>query len=199
MGFLGYSLVKIKLLLTDPEFIFDRVRHESYLEPLLYYTLLFVIFSVLTLPATLVSDVLLSSTLRGMDRLFFFVLIPFGILMGLLVAIAIIVGFAGLVHLFARFLKKDAEFVQTFKAVIYGSTPSLTIGILIAYLALVPILGILFIIPFVYNIVLMVIGLKSLQRMKTSRAAFAVIVPVLILSVLFLLSALLIVLKSGLF
>ncbi|MBW3018471.1 YIP1 family protein [Candidatus Woesearchaeota archaeon] len=185
-------------MLTDPEFVFKRVKHEGYLEPLLYYTFLFVIFSILTLPATLINGALLGSALQGMDRLFFFVLIPFGILIGLLVAIAIMFGFAGLVHLFVRLFNKNSDFMQTFKAVAYGSTPSLTIGIIIAYLALVPILGSLFIIPFVYNIVLVVIGLKSLQSIKTSRAAFAVIIPVLILSILFRLTVLIFVLRAGL-
>jgi hypothetical protein len=185
--------------MTDPEFIFKRVRNEGYMEPLFYFLLLFLIFSVLTLPATLINDFLLGTALQGMERLFFLVLIPFGILTGLLVAIAIVFGFAGIVHAFVTLYDGKAEFLNTFKAVIYGFTPSFTIGIVIVYLAFIPVLGILFLIPFIYNMVLMIIGLRSLNETTTGKAALSVIIPVLILAALFLLSVIVIIIRTGLF
>lgn len=77
---------------------------------------------------------------------------------------------AGLVHLVALALGSKARYKDTYRAIVYGDTPSLLAGWL-------PIIGLF---TYAYSIYLHVIGIRSFHRFPTWRAALAVLIPVAI-------------------
>jgi hypothetical protein len=87
--------------------------------------------------------------------------------------VAGIIGFfigSAWLHLWALAFGARKGYVQTFKSAAYGATPALALG-------WIPIIGAIFAL---WGLALIVLGLRELHEISTSRAALAVIVAVII-------------------
>lgn len=86
--------------------------------------------------------------------------------------------YAGIVHLILMALGTDSDYVSTFRAIIYGATPTTTLN-------LVPLLSI---IMSVWSLILMVVGVSVNHNISTAKASAAVLIPgVIALGILFVL------------
>ena len=167
IGFFG----KISGSLTNPEGFFSSVKTETGIfKSLIYFAVLsligvFVKFLGIALNIQLLlqtkgmltyADVL--SSYAGS-----FVLLFIGI---------------GIFHIFVRLFGGQGGFAETFKANVYGNTPSFLFG----WIPYVGVLGIL------YGIYLFIKGLSVLHGMTMGKAFLAFLIPVLILVVLFVIA-----------
>ncbi len=104
------------------------------------------------------------------------VLVFFLVLVGGLILAPV---FAAWLHLWVWIVGGRKGFSQTLKAVMYGSTPGLLLG-------WIPIIGILF---YLWAMVLAIFGIHELHEIDGGRAAFAVIIAVIIPLVIIVLIA----------
>ena len=82
--------------------------------------------------------------------------------------------FAVYMHIWVYLAGGREGITETWKAVIYASTPSLLLG-------WIPVVGL---VVFLWSLVLTVIGIRELQNMTTARAVLAVIIGYLVLAFL---------------
>jgi hypothetical protein len=80
---------------------------------------------------------------------------------------------AAIYHVVSMIFQSKEPFLETYKATVYGQTP----GILFSVFANIPYLSCLSMIFSIWSIVLMVIGLKTLQRLSTGRAVATILIP----------------------
>lgn len=167
---------KVKLIFLNPHAFWKQVKEES-IEPAMktyvYALAISVIFSSLPL------------LFREFQTTFRLVVTNF---FSAIISIFVI---AGIVHLLVIAFKGRSGFRQTFKVLAYAAVPAsllsmfltfilnLTGNDVVAFALLLPHLLI-----FIYVFILEVLGLKALQRLSTTRAFLALIIPVLVLILL---------------
>lgn len=152
---------RIQALLTSPMTVWSSIRSEKGIgNATVYVTIVAVLGSIIRYILAMFSVAsLMPGGMPGSS------LAPFGIVGS--VVFAIVGAFVGsaVVHLMVYFLGGKGGYNETFKAVAYGSTPSLLLSGL-------PLVGFL---VSIWAIVLQVLGLEHLQHMSRGRAIAAVI------------------------
>ena len=165
----------IRGLLTRPLATFRAVRDEEMRSVFRYFLFILVADAILTAIISLSGAGTFGLLWRVM-RIRHPVLIVFAVLVGGLVVIPL---FSAWLHIWVRLVGGTSGFPRTVRAVMYGATPGLLFG-------WIPYIGILF---YFWTLVLIIFGLYELQGIEAERAAFAVIVAVIIPLVLLILAA----------
>ena len=130
-------------------------------------------FSTLVLLAG-INAMNLPDTIPGLRGLF-----PAILLVGLIVGGIVGVFVAGLwLHIFVWLLGGRKGYFQTVKTLAYGTTP----GLLIGWIPLISIIGL------IWDLILVVIGIRELLEMSTERAITAVILAAFVILVIIIVS-----------
>ena len=162
---------KMKGVLFHPTETFaETIRNDTLKDTLIYLLILVAIFTVLLGVILLVGVSAYAGLLTGIAAggLSVIALIPMLFFTGLLGAVI----FAVYMHIWVYLVGGREGITETWKAVIYASTPSLLFG-------WIPVVGF---VVWLWSLVLMVIGIRELQNMTLARAALAVIVGYLFLA-----------------
>ena len=164
----------VQKILTHPLDEFRRLRNEDTQSLARYFLILLSINAILSALVSLAGLGALNLIRRTMHiphPLFIFFLVLLG---GLIITPL----FAAWLHLWIIAIGGKAGFSQTIKAVMYGNTPGLLFG-------WIPVIGIFF---YFWSLVLVIFGVYELHQIEGDRAAFAVIlaviVPVVILAII---------------
>ncbi len=167
----------MKGFLLSPVETFRRVRDTDLGDSLKYYLILLVINAVLT---SIVMLAMVNTTWLAISGLFSQAGLPLpavagaGVILVALVLIVLQIVFvfigAAWLHLFVWLLGGRKGYLQTLKAVTFGSTPSMLFG-------WIPVIGLL---AGIWCLVLEVLGVRELQEMTTARAILAVFLAILV-------------------
>lgn len=150
---------KIKNVILSPNKFFESIKTESELKYSLVYLLVIdIIYILLTYAVTMVG------LGNGFGGLFSFTLTT-AIVFYATGIIATFV-FGGIIHLSAKLFKGKGNYLSTFKALVYGSTPAVLFG-------WIPFVGI---IPSIYSLYLEIKGLSRLHQFSFVRGLLALIV-----------------------
>ena len=165
----------IKGFFLLPVETFRTVKDTDYRDTLVYFLILVLIYTVLSVPIMLVSLSLMWPVFNGMfGRLGIGTLTGFGI-----VSIAVVMIIAALVflfigaawlHLWVYLLGGRKGYRETLKALAFGDTPALLLG-------WIPLVGFL---AGIWSLVLSILGIRELHGISTARALGAVIIAVAI-------------------
>jgi len=166
---------KCKDLLTNPLETFRKSREDEMTPVIRYFLALLVVDAVLTAILSLAGFGIWGMAGR-VTHIHHPILIFLLVLIGGLILAPV---FAGWLHLWVWIVGGRKGFSQTLKAVMYGATPGLLLG-------WIPIIGILF---HLWAMVLAIFGIHELHEIDGGRAAFAVIVAVIIPLVIIVLIA----------
>ncbi|MBU0530040.1 MAG: Yip1 family protein [Candidatus Aenigmatarchaeota archaeon] len=176
MGFFD----KLKMVIIDPERLFNSVREEPLSKSFVY-------FAIITLVPMVVAAAILSFVFS-----LFSAILPadvgssFGLfgLLGPVIAIpfyllALVFSFVigAVIFVFARIFGSKGSYTDTYKAIAYGSTPA----------------NLLFFIPIVspiWSLYLEIKGLSVLHRISMGRAAVIIIAPVIVVTAILIAAAL---------
>ena len=173
----------IKGFVLSPAETFRKVRDTDYSDTLVYFLILVLINTVLSVPVMLIT---LSSMWTVFGSIFpgsgFGTLTGFGIIMVafMMIIAAVVFLFVGAawLHLWVYPVGGRNGYRETLKAIAFGGTPALLLG-------WIPLFGIL---AWIWSFVLSILGVRELHGISTGRALgaviLAVIVPLLILVVL---------------
>jgi hypothetical protein len=166
---------KVKDLLVNPLEAFRKSREDATRSVIRYFLVLLLVDAVMTAIISLTGLGTWGMVWRVMHihhpiLVFFLVLVS-----GLILAPI----FAAWLHLWVRVVGGRKGFSQTLKAVMYGATPGLLLG-------WIPFIGIIF---HLWAMVLAIFGVHELHGIEGDRAAFAVIVAVIIPLVILVLFA----------
>jgi hypothetical protein len=176
----------VKGFLLSPVETFQKVRKADLGDALKYYMILVVIHAVLNVIISLVAVsaiwVAFSSIFENLG-----IVVPaivgFGIIIAaiLMIFIYLLVLFIGAawLYIFVFLLGGRKGYVETLKAIGYGSTPFFLLG-------WIPLIGF---IGAIWSFVLAIFGVRELQAMSTGRAAAAVILAVVVLLIIIILIA----------
>ena len=173
----------IKGFVLSPVETFQKVRDTDYGNSLVYFLVLVLINTVLSVPIMLVTLSSMWTVFNGMfQRLGFGTLTGFGIVMFAVMMIigALVLLFIGAAWLHLRVYLFGGRkcYRETLKALAFGETPALLQG----WISLVGMLG------GIWSLVLFIQGVRELHGISTNRALGAVIlavmIPVLIVVVL---------------
>jgi hypothetical protein len=173
----------IKGFVLSPAETFRKVRDTDYSDTLVYFLVLVLIHTVLSVPVMLITLSSMWTVFGGIfPRFSLGTLTGFGIIMmAVMMIIAALVFLfigAGWLHLWVYPVGGRHGYRETFKAIAFGGTPALLLG-------WIPLFGIL---AWIWSFVLSILGVRELHGISTGRALgaviLAVIVPILILVVL---------------
>ncbi|MCK9592716.1 MAG: YIP1 family protein [Methanoregula sp.] len=173
----------IKGFVLSPSETFRKVKDTDYGGTLLYFLILVLVYTVLSIPVMLVT---LPPTwftgmfgMIGIGTLAGFGIILIAVLMIIAALVFLFIGAAWL-HIWVFLFGGRKGYRETLKALAFGETPALLLG-------WIPLVGILAVI---WSLVLAVLGVRELHGISTARAMGAVIIAVIIpLFVLVLLAA----------
>jgi len=173
----------IKGFVLSPVETFQKVRDTDYGNSLVYFLVLVLINTVLSVPIMLVTLSSMWTVFNGMfQRLGFGTLTGFGIVMFAVMMIigALVLLFIGAAWLHLRVYLFGGRkcYRETLKALAFGETPALLLG-------RIPLVGML---GGIWSLVLFIPGVRELQGISTNRAlgavTLAVMTPLLIVVVL---------------
>jgi hypothetical protein len=182
-------LEKVKGLLLEPSKTFDSLKDETLGEAIKYYAIIAAVYSALFALVFAFAGSLFGSmmgyrnlgTMMGAGvgigaAVFFFVMF-----MILAIAGAFIGG--AILHIFVYIVGGRKGIVQTIKAGMYGSTPSLLLG-------WIPFVSI---IVAIWSLIVEIIGVRQLHELTTGRAILAVLIPIILVIILVVILAALLV------
>jgi len=169
---------KVGLALSDPNELFKKTRHEGVFPALKYeVSLLVLVWGIVYILAALVVSAialgLLQFRIEWLDNITgLMVLISLVILFLLAVVILIfsivfLFALSGLYHLIVLLLGGKGEYAETFKALVYGTTPS-------TLLFPIPLINNL---AGIWSLVLMVLALSSYHSVSVLRALAVILIP----------------------
>ena len=162
---------KMKGVLFHPtEAFMGDIVNDTLTDTLVYLLILVVVFTAFAGVLLLVGVSAYAGLATGIAAGGFSViaLIPMLFFAGLLGAVI----FAVYTHIWVWLLGGREGITETWKAVIYASTPSLLFG-------WIPVVGF---VMWVWSLVLTIIGIRELQQMTTTRAVLAVLIGYLVLA-----------------
>lgn len=165
----------IKGFFLLPVETFRTVKDTDYRDTLVYFLILVLIYTVLSVPIMLVSLSLMWPVFNGMfGRLGIGTLTGFGIVSIAVVMIIVALVFlfigAAWLHLWVYLLGGRKGYRETLKALAFGDTPALLLG-------WIPLVGFL---AGIWSLVLSILGIRELHGISTARALGAVIIAVAI-------------------
>jgi hypothetical protein len=167
---------KVKGFLLEPSKTFDALKEEPLEEAVKYYAVIAVVYSAF-LALLLAFAGNLVGTMMGFRNLGMMMGVSTGIGSAIIFFVmfminAIVGAFIGgtVLHIFVYIVGGRRGIVQTIKAGMYGSTPSLLFG-------WIPIINF---IAIIWSLVADIIGIRQLHEITTGRAILAVILPIII-------------------
>ena len=168
---------RIARVLKTPKKYFSTVKKEGIKEPLIFYLIFISIVSLLS-AASQIKSFQISAAFYP---LIYIIIVHLGIA-------GTFIG-SGIIHLFIMLFNGKGTYMDTFKARVYGSVPSLLWAIPMAAIILVIsseimiiLVSILGIIPGVYSLYLEVIGLSVLHKISRWKSLWAILLPLVIIS-----------------
>jgi hypothetical protein len=173
----------MKGFVLSPVETFQKVKDTDFSDTLVYFLVLVLINTVLSVPILLVTLSSMWTVFNGIfHRLGFGTMTGFGIVfmavMMIIGALVILFIGAAWLHLWVYPAGGRKGYRETLKALAFGGTPALLLG-------WIPLVGIL---AGIWSVVLSILGVRELQGISTGRALGAVIlavmIPLLILVVL---------------
>ncbi len=182
-------LEKVKGLLLDPSKTFDSLKDEPLEEAIKYYAIIAAIYSALFALMFAFAGSLFGSmmgfrnlgTMMGAGAGIGAAVIFFVMFMIFLIASAFIGG--AILHIFVYIAGGRKGIVQTIKAGMYGSTPSLLLG----WIPLVSIIAA------IWSLIVEIIGIRQLHELTTGRAILAILIPIILAIILAMVLAALLV------
>jgi hypothetical protein len=161
-------------MVKHPIGTFEAVRKESLGRALRYFLILLLLASfLLVIGGIIIRPIFLAPYLgdyQYMGWLGILLIVPFVLVQGF-----IGLGLTGVVlHPFIRLFGGNGGLAQTFKALVYGSTP------LILSLWFPPLIGL----TVIWAFILMIIGLRKTQEISTMAAAVSILLPMAVLTAL---------------
>jgi hypothetical protein len=165
----------MKGFVLSPVETFQKVKDTDYGDTLVYFLILVLINTVLSVPIMLITLSSIWTVFNGMfQRLGFGTLTGFGIVMFAVMMIigALVFLFIGAawLHLWVYLFGGRKGYRETLKALAFGDTPALLLG-------WIPLVGML---AGIWSLVLFILGVRELQGISTNRALGAVILAVMI-------------------
>ena len=162
---------KIKSALTSPSQLFNAVKGEKgFKTPLTYYAVLALVSSILSaLVSAYISNPVLPKVVYSSS------LIVLSIVVSWIASFIVAFIFVAIVHVFVYLLGGKGGYLQTYKAYVYGMTPSLMLGWLPFVNIIVALYSGLYLFPK---------GMSILQNMGFGRALAAVLLPIIIISLI---------------
>lgn len=177
----------IKGFLTSPVQAFQKVRDTDIVESLKYFIVILVINVILTVILDMVvANAMASAVEQTMAQMGILTPAVVGIGAILVAIMMIILSFFGLliagawVHLFVYIVGGRKGYLQTVKALIFGSTPYMMIG-------WIPFIGP--VIGGIWSLILEILGIRELHQISTGRAVAAMVLAVLIVLIIVILIA----------
>ncbi len=182
-------LEKVKGLLLEPSKTFDSLKDEPLEEALKYYAIIAAVYSALFALMFAFAGSLFGSmmgyrnlgTMMGAGVGIGAAVVFFVMFMILAIAGAFIGG--AILHIFVYIVGGRKGIVQTIKAGMYGSTPSLLLG-------WIPFIGM---IATIWSLIVEVIGIRQLHELTTGRAVLAILIPIILAIILAVILAALLV------
>ena len=181
MGFVE----KTKGFLLNPTESFKQVKDENMGTALKYFVIWLLIYSALFaiimgaiggMMASLIPAMqnipLLGAGTGLMAAVSTFVMLLIGGIIGIFIG-------AGIIHIGVLIVGGKKGYGQTLKALVYGGTPSYVLG-------WIPVVGM---IAGIWALIVEILGIKELHEVSTGRAIIAVIIPIVIIAVIFMVIA----------
>lgn len=172
----------IKGFLTSPVQAFRKVRDTDIVESLKYFIVILVINVILTVILDMVVANAMASaleqTMAQMGILTPAVVGIGAILVAILMIILCFIGvliFGAWLHLFVYAVGGRKGYLQTVKAMIFGSTPSMLIG-------WIPFIGP--VIGGIWSVILGILGIRELHQISTGKSIAAVVLAVLVVLII---------------
>lgn len=177
-----------KGFLMQPIQAFQKARGTELGDAIKYFIILLIINAILTVIVDLIMGSAILSAINqtmgqfGMGEIFLAETIGVAIGAIVLVIVSLIMVFiiGGWLHLFVYLLGGRKGYLETVKALIFGSTPYMLIG-------WIPLIGI--IIGGIWSLILSILGIRELHQISTGRAAGAVILAAIIIVIIIALIA----------
>lgn len=177
-----------KGFLLQPVQAFQKARRIELGDAIKYFIILLIINAILTAIVDLIMGSAILSVINqtmgqfGMGEIFLAETIGVAIGAIVLVIVTLIMVFiiGGWLHLFVYLLGGRKGYLETVKALIFGSTPYMLIG-------WIPLVGI--IIGGIWSLILSILGIRELHQISTGRAAGAVILAAIIIVIIIALVA----------
>lgn len=177
-----------KGFLLQPVQSFQKARVTALGDAIKYFIILLIINTILTVIVDLVLGSAILSAINqvmgqiGMGELFLAETLGMAVAAIILVIISLIMVFVigGWLHLFVYLLGGRKGYIETVKALLFGSTPYMLIG-------WIPVIGIL--VGGIWSLILAILGIRELHQVSTGKAAGAVILAAIILMVIVVLIA----------
>jgi hypothetical protein len=175
----------IKGFVFSPVETFRKVKDTDYSGTLMYFLVLVLINTALSVPIMLVSLSSMWTVFNGIFTWFSvrtltgFGIVVFAVLMIIIALVLLFIGAAWL-HLWVYLFGGRKGYRETFKALAFGETPALLLG-------WIPLVGIL---AGIWSLVLSILGVRELHGISTTRALGAVILAVIIPLIILVLLAL---------
>ncbi len=128
--------------------------------------------------------------------------LPLKIILSAIISFVVSFIWAAIIHLFVKIFKGQEEYKETYRAVAYAYAPYFPLTTLGALLGLIPVAGTfiqgtLVVITLVWEAVLLVLGIKYLQKLSTGKAVASILLPYVILILLAIIMAVVLVLLFG--
>lgn len=160
---------KVGLALSDPIKLFKNVAAEKGVKnALFYYMLLAAGYCVLNFIVLLLLSKAVYSPIALMFGTTVATLLLVLAVVGYFLGIVLMFVIAGIYHLFAMMFGTKKKYIETYKAAVYGATPSYLFG-------WVPYVGL---IALIWTVVLQIFGIKELHKLSGGKAAAVVLIPV---------------------
>lgn len=177
-----------KGFLLQPVQAFQKARRIELGDAIKYFIILLIINAILTVIVDLIMGSAILSAINqtmgqfGMGEIFLAETIGVAIGAIVLVIVSLIMVFiiGGWLHLFVYLLGGKKGYLETVKALIFGSTPYMLIG-------WIPLIGV--IIGGIWSLILSILGIRELHQISTGRAAGAVILAAIIIVIIIALIA----------
>ncbi len=169
---------KVKGFITSPSSTFDASKQDSLGDAIKYYAVIIAIYSALLAVMFMLAFSVIGSMSGPLGMFIGAGLGAWaGVLLFVMMLILLIIGAfidGAILHIFVYIVGGRKGIDQTIKAVMYSFTPSLLFG-------WVPIIGVLAVI---WDVILLVIGIRQLHDLTTGKAILAVFLPLIIVGVL---------------
>jgi hypothetical protein len=162
---------KLKGFLLNPVETFQKSREDTLGATFTYYIILVIISAILSaLVAWGFASLSPFASIPGLGGFFpatVFIMVIIGGIIGPFIG-------GAWLHIFVWLLGGRKGYVQTVKAVMYGSTP----GLLLSWIPIIGFIG------GIWSIILEILGIRELQEISTGRAIAAVILAVVIILII---------------
>ncbi|MBW2987572.1 YIP1 family protein [Candidatus Woesearchaeota archaeon] len=169
------NILKIYNVAFHPTRFFKTVENEPFLTTLLFFLILSGIIAIITFPVNYFTfQQATAGMIAEIEGATYGTVIALASLGQYIIKIAGLLFVTLILHLAVKIMKGQPSYAQSFKVFVYSFAPILVASIALDYFFLNPILLLVSMIIslglFVYQLYLMVIGIRDLHKLSTNRA-----------------------------